>query len=189
MKYPTITTLLICMILTACDKSTTEHNLTTQTSQNPHDLNALADELAKQTPNNTTDTPEVKPIITADGKIKIDLTHIQTTEPKADLTTYKYPIALDSQAVKNYATAHNISHKQAQHSLVIGMASPEVLGKVLDQLKDGKYLAHRLTDGADMTLIITTTPDVEADRFDYVFVDNFGQGLVLPVVIEPQTKK
>lgn len=181
--------MLALFTLSACDKSATEHNLAinqdptpTTPDDNPHDLKALAQELG-QSPE---DLPEIKPIITADGKIQIDWSHIHTKQPKADLATYTYPIALDSQAVKNYAQAYNISDKQAQHSMVVGMASPEVLGKVLDQLKDGKYLGHRLTDGADMTLIITTTPDVVADKAEYVFADKFGQGLVLPVVIEPK---
>lgn len=186
MKHINIITVLVCLtLLSACDKSATEHNLS---RNNPHDLTALADELSQHT-NNTTDTPDIQPIITPDGKIKIDLSHIKTAQPKADLASYDYPIALDTQAVKNYAKAHHITDKQAQHSLVIGMASPEVLGKVLDQLKDGKYLGHRLTDGADMTLIISTTPDVVADSFDYVFADNFGKGLVLPVVIKPAPPK
>lgn len=189
----TIITLLICTaLLTACDKSATEHNIatqsiaqdTTQNTQNPHDLKALADELQDGEP----DTPEIQPLTTDDGKIKLDLSHILTKEPKADLTNYVYPIALDSQAVKNYAKAHNITDKQAQHSLVVGMASPEALGKVLDQLRDGKYISHHLTDGADMTLVITTTPDVVADEFEYVFVDNFGRGLALPVEIRPNSR-
>lgn len=70
--------------------------------------------------------------------------------------------------------------------MVIAMASPEVLSKILDQLRDGKYITHQLTDGADMMLIITTTPDVMADKFDYVFEDEFGRGLVLPVMIQPK---
>lgn len=190
---------LSALSLVACDKSATEHNLAplgepTPTAQydtpahnpnahNPHDLKALANELGKDS--DTSDI-EVKPITTQDGKIQIDWSLIDTKEPKADVATYAYPIALDSQAVKNYAAAHHISDKQAQHSIVVGMASPEVLGKILDQLKNGEYLSHHLTDGADMTLVITTTPNVVGERHDYVFADNFGRGLVLPVVIEPK---
>lgn len=188
---PLALALLTALCLTACDQSATEQNLastaptTPPTQSDPHDLQALAQELGKDEPQ----TPDITPIITKDGKTQIDWSHIHTKEPKASLTNYAYPIALDSQAVKNYAQAYNITDKQAQHSLVIGMASPEVLGKVLDQLKDGKYLGHRLTDGANMTLVITTTPDVVADKVEYVFADNFGRGLVLPVVIEPMTDK
>ncbi|MDO4896053.1 MAG: hypothetical protein Q3971_01715 [Moraxella sp.] len=187
--------LILLMGLTACDHQATEHNLsqhqpsTTEQapSDDPHHLTALMNELnAHQAPD---DIPDIKPIITPDGKTQIDWSLIHTKTTRADVATYDYPIALNSSAVKNYAQAHNITDKEAQHSIVIGMASPEVLGKVLDQLKDGKYLSHRLTDGADMMLIITTTSDVVADKAEYVFADSFGKGLVLPVVIEPTPPK
>lgn len=193
MKYALL--ILALFALSACDKSATEHNLAVSqnptptpaptASDNPHDLKALAEELGQS----DEEMPEVQPIITADGKTQIDWSHIHTKQPKADLATYTYPIALDAQAVQNYAKQYHISPKEAQHSIVVGMASPEALGKVLDQLKDGKYLGHRLTDGANMTLVITTTPDVVADKAEYVFADKFGQGLVLPVVIEPKADK
>lgn len=199
--------LVIMLALCACDKSATEHNfapaigqspepsiqLSTQLSaeqpsestapKNSHDLYALASELSISDPYVL---PDVQPLTTADGKIVLDKTHILTDTPKADVTTYEYPLALDSMAVKNYAKAYNISDKQAQHSMVIAMASPEVLSKILDQLRDGRYIAHQLSDGADMTLVITTTDDVVADKFDYVFADEFGRGLVLPVIIQPK---
>lgn len=177
MRFLTILTLLL---LTACADTQPTPTDTTP-SDDPHDVKALADTLNP----NDSDTP-INPIITPDGKTQIDWSHIHTKEPKADLATYTYPIALDSTAVKNYAQAYNISDKEAQHSLVVGMASPEALGKVLDQLRDGKYLGHELTDGAVMTLIIHTTPDVVADKVDYVFADTFGRGLVLPVEIRPR---
>ncbi|STZ01255.1 Uncharacterised protein [Moraxella lacunata] len=202
MKY---TFLFIAMLaLSACDKSATEHNFAPATGQspdepstqlsaeqpsepttpeNPHDLQALASELSTSDPSAL---PDVQPLTTADGKIALDKTHILTDTPKADTATYDYLITLDSMAVKNYAKAYDITDKQAQHSMVIAMASPEVLSKILDQLRDGRYIAHQLTDGADMTLVITTTPDVVADKFDYVFADEFGRGLVLPVIIQPK---
>lgn len=194
MKY--IPLLVAMLTLCACDKSATEHNFAPATSQspaeqpskpstpeNPHDLQTLASELSTSDPSVL---PDVQPLTTADGKIALDKTHILTDTPKADTATYDYPINLDSMAVKNYAKAYNITDKQAQHSMVIAMASPEVLSKILDQLRGGKYIAHQLTDGADMTLVITTTPDVVADKFDYVFADEFGRGLVLPVIIQPK---
>lgn len=183
-----IITPLLLLGLIACDQSATKHNLSANETapkvENPHDLKALAHELSDDT--DSTDEPDIKPIITKDGKTQIDWTLIHTKEPKAELTNYPYPIALDSTAVQNYAKEYHISPKEAQHSIVVGMASPEALGKVLDQLKDGKYLGHRLTDGANMTLIIITTSDVVADKAEYVFADNFGRGLTLPVVIEPK---
>lgn len=197
MKIVTIA-LLTTLALTACDKSATEQNLAsitppptapsenTNTDSDPHDLQALAAELGKDS--NIPETATAKPIITSDGKTQIDWSHIDTKEPKAELASYAYPIALNSQAVKNYAKEYGINDKQAQHSIVVGMAAPEALGKVLDQLQ-GKYIAHTLTDGADMSLVITTTPDVVGERHDYVFVDNFGKGLMLPIVIKPQSPK
>lgn len=183
--------LLGVLMLGACDDTATKHNLQTissppppENSNNPHDLKALADELSQDSQD--IDTTPIKPITTPDGKVQIDWTHIDTKEPKADLTTYNYPIALDSQAVKNYAAAYNITNKQAQHSIVIGMAAPEALGKVLDQLQ-GKYLGHQLTDGAKMSLVIHTTFDVVGETHDYVFADTFGKGLVIPVVISPRS--
>ena len=168
MKYTPL--LIILLALCACDKYATEANIPTG-------------ELSTSDPSAPSD---IEPLTDADGKITLDKTHILTDTPKADTKTYNYPIALDSMAVKNYAKAYNITDKQAQHSMVIAMASPEVLSKILDQLRDGKYITHQLTDGADMMLIITTTPDVMADKFDYVFEDEFGQGLVLPVMIQPK---
>lgn len=202
-----IAALIACLLLTACGKSTTDHHAqnthdepahqsakptlsTDHVQGNPHDLSALADELdTLDDGRGETDTEtDIKPIITADGKTQIDWSIIHTSTPKADLTDYPYPIALDSTAVKNYAKAYHLTDQQAQHSIVISMASPEVLSKVLDQLKNGQYIAHRLTDGANMTLIITTTSDVVADKSDYVFEGEFGRGLVLPVIIEPSQK-
>lgn len=180
----------VCL-LASCDKTATHHNLAqnapepTASAPDPHDLKALAQELGAD--NHNQETP-VQPILTNDGKIQIDWQWIDTKEPKADLQTYVYPIALDSQAVKNYASTYQISDKQAQHSMVVAMAAPEALGKVLDQLQ-GKYLGHSFSDGAQMSLIINTTADVVGERHDYVFADTFGRGLVLPIVINPQSAK
>lgn len=185
-----IAALATTLLLVACDKTATEQQLqqvtpTQPINQDPHDLKALADELGKDIPIQETNA---KPIITPDGKTQIDWSFIDTKENKADIKHYRYPIALDSQAVKNYANAYQISDKQAQHSMVVAMAAPEALGKVLDQLT-GKYLGHTLTDGAEMTLIIHTTADVVGERHDYVFADTFGKGLVLPVIIKPTPPK
>ncbi len=191
--------LIALLLLSSCDKSATSHNAqeahdvssqasatptsAPKNSGNPHDLKALADTL--HTSDEAADDAEIEPIITPDGKTQINWSLIHTNTPKADLTNYSYPIALDSAAVKNYAKAYQITDKQAQHSIVVSMASPEALSKILDQLKNGQYVSHRLTDGANMSLIITTTPKVVADRSDYVFEGEFGRGLVLPVIIEP----
>lgn len=171
------------LLMNACDKQATEHNLQLSSPpNNPHDLKALADTLGTDT---AEAEPTIKPITTTDGKIQIDWTYIDTKEPRADLTHYDYPIALDSQAVKNYADAYHISTKQAQHSIVVAMAAPEALGKILDQLT-GKYLGHHISDGDNITLTIYTTNDVIPQKRDYIFADSFGKGLVLPVIITPK---
>ena len=68
------------------------------------------------------------------------------------------------------------------------MASNEALSKVLDQLS-GRYVSHELSDGDNVALIIHTSADMAADRYDYVLADDFAKGLVLPIVIQPDGKK
>lgn len=173
---------VVVLAITACTQTPPPPDATqAPTPTDVHDLQALVETLAD---GEDEIFEEVKPIITADGKVQIDWALVDSKEPQADLATYQYPITLDSNAVKNYAKAYSITDAEAQHSMVLAMASPEVLGKLLDQLQ-GKYKSHHLTDGADMTLVIKTAPDVVGERRDYVFADSFGRGLVLPVVIEP----
>lgn len=183
---------LIACLLTACNQqaNTSPAEPTDEPSQahaqpshgtDPHDLEALA----KMLPDDG--SSEAKPITTADGKIQIDWTFIDTKTARANLDNYPYPIAIDTAAVKNYAQAYNISDQAAQHSIVVSMAAPEALGKLLDQLEN-HYRSHELTDGADMKLIVHTTHDVVADTHEYVFADKFGEGLVLPIEIRPATK-
>lgn len=40
-----------------------------------------------------------------------------------------------------------------------------------------------------MTLVIHNSEQMVAENHNCVFVDNFGKGLVLPIVIKPQTAK
>lgn len=174
----------ICLIISCTEavKPTKNIQSLNAESHNPHNTKVLTN-----TPKNNhvaIDDFETRPIITADDKIQINWALIDTNTQRADTINYKYPIALDSQAVKNYAKAYHISDHQAQHSIVVSMATPEVLGKLLDQLEDG-YKEHELTDGADMTLIIHTKNNVVADKHEYVFADKFGEGLVLPIEIRP----
>ncbi len=119
--------------------------------------------------------------------INIDWTQVDSKVVPINPDDYAYPFAVDSMPVKNYATAYNITPKQAQHSMMLAMASPEALNKVLDQIQ-GHYLGHSLTDGADMSLVIYTSDAVVPSRFDYVFADKFGEGLVLPIVITPKSQ-
>lgn len=130
------------------------------------------------------DIPEAKPVITTDSKIQIDWSFIDTKATQATLADYQYPIAIDSTAVKNYASTYGISPAKAQHSIVVSMAAPEALGKLLDQLED-TYISHELTDGANIKLIVHTKANVIADQREYVFADKFGEGLVLPIEIRP----
>lgn len=132
----------------------------------------------------TNDKPkEIAPIELPDGRIQIDWALVDSKTERIDPSTFAYPFAIDSEPVKNYANTYQITPAQAQHSMVLAMASPEVLGKLLDQL-DSNYVGHHLTDGANMSLVITVKPKVVADKYEYVFADNFAKGLVLPVVIE-----
>lgn len=118
----------------------------------------------------------------------IDWSTVASGEQAVDRSNYDYPFAIDSQNVQDYADYFKVDKATAQHNLTLSMASNEALSKVLDQIGE-HYTSHELTDGKDMTLIIHTTPDIEASRYDYVFGDDFAKGLVLPIVIQPDAKK
>ena len=118
----------------------------------------------------------------------IDWSVIDSGEKPADLANYKYPFALDSQNVRDYAEYFKVDNGTAQHNLTISMASNEALSKALDQLSES-YVSHELTDDKEMKLIIHTTPDVAASSYDYVLAGDFAKGLVLPIVIQPDGKK
>ncbi len=119
--------------------------------------------------------------------INIDWSQLDTKVSPVNADEFDYVFGVDSQPVLNYAKAYNITAKQAQHAMTLSMASPEALNKVLDQLQ-GQYLGHSLTDGADMSLVIYTTDDVQASHYEYVFADNFAKGLVLPIQILPASQ-
>lgn len=128
---------------------------------------------------------------TAEGKLAantVDWSLVDSGAKPADPTNYKYPFAIDSQNVRDYAEFFKVDAATAQHNLTISMASNEALSKVLDQLSE-TYVSHELTDGNEMTLVIHTTPDVAASRYDYVLSDDFAKGLVLPIEIKPDGKK
>lgn len=152
----------------------------TEQSNNPHDVDALLNELKAD--DNSPEMPAIKPIITADGKTQIDWSHIDTKTERVDAGSFAYPFAKDSQPVANYAKAYNLSPEQAQHAMTLSMASPEALGKILDQLT-GKYIAHSFRDGDKPALIIQVTPDVVNETHEYVIADKFAEGLVLPIEI------
>ncbi|KAA0938828.1 hypothetical protein [Psychrobacter sp. ANT_H59] len=118
----------------------------------------------------------------------IDWSVMDSGEKPADLANYKYPFALDSQNVRDYAEYFKVDNATAQHNLTVSMASNEALSKALDQLSES-YVSHELTDDKDMKMIIHTTPDVAASSYDYVLAGEFAKGLVLPIVIQPDGKK
>ena len=118
----------------------------------------------------------------------IDWSLVASGEKAVDPANYKYPFALDSQNVRDYAEYFDVDNATAQHNLTISMASNEALSKLLDQLSDS-YTSHEIIDSKDMKLVIHTTPDVAASSYDYVLSDDFAKGLVLPIVIQPDSKK
>ena len=118
----------------------------------------------------------------------IDWSLVASGEKAVAPANYKYPFALDSQNVRDYAEYFDVDNATAQHNLTISMASNEALSKLLDQLSDS-YTSHEIIDSKDMKLVIHTTPDVAASRYDYVLSDDFAKGLVLPIVIQPDSKK
>lgn len=140
----------------------------------------------------TTDQASEAATMTVDSSqnnaYEMDWSLVESGETPADLTSYQYPFALDSQNVTDYAKYFDVDNVTAQHNLTISMASNEALSKALDQLSDS-YVSHELTDETDMKLIIHTTPDVAASSYDYVISDDFAKGLVLPIVIQPDGKK
>ncbi len=118
----------------------------------------------------------------------IDWSKVASGETAADRATYNYPFAIDSRNVQDYADYFDVDNATAQHNLTIGMASNEALSKVLDQV-GSSYTSHEITDSDNAELIIHTTPDMQADRYDYVFSEDFAKGLVLPIVIQPDGVK
>lgn len=148
--------------LTSCDNSANDSNDTAKSS--------------------TTQTPDAADVHTIDWSL------VASGEKAVDTANYEYPFALDSQNVRDYAEYFGVDNATAQHNLTVSMASNEALSKVLDQLSE-TYTSHELTDDKEMKLIIHTTPDVAASRYDYVLSDDFAKGLVLPIVIQPDSKK
>ena len=160
--------------LTACDNTP---DSSVDTADQAANTVATADTTAESS------TVEGKPA--ADT---VDWSLVDSGTKPADPTNYKYPFAIDSQNVRDYADYFKVDAATAQHNLTLSMASNEALSKVLDQIGE-HYTSHELNDGEDMTLIIHTTPDIEASRYDYVFGDDFAKGLVLPIIIQPDAKK
>ena len=171
--------LLISCTLTACQDAS--HQPVASTLDAAQDTSAVPSEAMEA------DQPIAHPITLANGRVQIDWSLIDTSVAPIDPAEYAYPFETNSSAVLNYAKAYDITAAQAQHSMMLSMASPEPLNKILDQLTKGRYLGHELRDGKDMTLIIHTDASVVAEHHDYVIADKFGEGLVLPIEIRPKT--
>lgn len=140
-----------------------------------------------------TTTPESSETSNVDPKNSsvsstVDWSAMDNGQKAADRANYDYPFALDSASVQSYADYFKVDNATAQYNLTVSMASNEALSKALDQLSDS-YVSHELTDGENMELTIHTTPDIKADRYDYVITGDFAKGLVLPIVIKPDGKK
>ena len=157
------------LALTGCDNSA--DNSTNADSVDSSDKTSV-----------TAATPEAPKVNTIDWSL------VASGEKAVDPANYKYPFALDSQNVRDYAEYFDVDNATAQHNLTISMASNEALSKLLDQLSDS-YTSHEIIDSKDMKLVIHTTPDVAASSYDYVLSDDFAKGLVLPIEIKPDGKK
>lgn len=141
----------------------------------------------------TTTTPESSEVTNVNSKNSsgsnaMDWSKTESGQKAADRANYDYPFALDSASVQSYADYFKVDNATAQYNLTVSMASNEALSKTLDQLSDS-YVSHELTDGETMELIIHTTPDIKADRHNYVITGDFAKGLVLPIVIKPDGVK
>ena len=156
------------LTLTGCDNSTDSSNGT--------------DSIDSADKTSVTATSEAAKVNTIDWSL------VASGEKAVDPANYKYPFALDSQNVRDYAEYFDMDNATAQHNLTISMASNEALSKLLDQLSDS-YTSHEIIDSKDMKLVIHTTPDVAASSYDYVLSDDFAKGLVLPIEIKPDSKK
>ena len=126
--------------------------------------------------------------VNSDQAGTVDWAKVASAEQPATVADYKYPFAIDSQNVQNYADYFKVDKATAQHNLTISTASNEALSKVLDQLGNS-YTSHQMTDGRDAKLVIHTTADIAASRYDYVFAEPFAKGLVLPIEIVPDGVK
>lgn len=191
-----IAVVLASFLVMACTQNTPNtQSITTDQTQNSANIHDLS--LKKNSPNTTqidtaqidttqANIPQISPIKNADGTISVDWSLVDSKITPSDTGSYNYPILLDSLPVQNYAKTFDTTAQQAQHAMVLSMASPELINKVLDQLSD-EYLGHRFMDGAKPMLVIYTTDKVTPSEFNYIIADSFGKGLSLPVQIRPKT--
>lgn len=125
-------------------------------------------------------------VSTRNQPLSIDWSRIDSGQKPVATEDFTYPFELEGDSVKSQAKFSDISPKQAQHSLTVGMASNEPLEKLLDQLGDS-YLSHKFSE-SEAKLIVYTTPNVKPSQHNYVIAHEFAQGLTLPIEIIPQPK-
>ena len=125
-------------------------------------------------------------VSTRNQPLSIDWSRIDSGQNPVATEDFTYPFELEGDSVKSQAKFSDISPKQAQHSLTVGMASNEPLEKLLDQLGDS-YLSHKFSE-SEAKLIVYTTPNVKPSQHNYVIAHEFAQGLTLPIEIIPQPK-
>lgn len=181
--------MIASLIFAGCQDAQTAKNLaiidTSEQSKQTADNNSHnADDLLNKTKQSSSESDDTtnKLITTDDGKLRLNWAVIDSKTARVDADNFQYPFGVDSQPVLNYANNFNITAKQAQYAMMLSMASPEALGKIIDQL-GSNYLGHTFQDGANPALIIQTTPAIVAEKHDYVIADSFAQGLVLPIEI------
>ncbi|WP_019518811.1 hypothetical protein [Faucicola boevrei] len=102
---------------------------------------------------------------------------VSVTEEK-----FNYPFKLDSEPVKIYAKSYQLDLQSARHQMTVGMASNELLSKLLDQLGED-YVSHEITTDKNPVFIVHTTPNVEPSQGKYTFSDPFAEGLSIDVSV------
>lgn len=182
--------LAACLIVTGCEQPAGSNNEASQDTNtaplsSPNSATDKIHDLAEESQHSD---PDVTVNNGLSQPIEIDWRKIDSGVKPIDPATFNYPFALDSQPVKSYMEFFSVDAPTAQHNLTVGMASNEALSRVLDQLGN-RYVSHELTDGSDIKLVIHTTNDAAASRYNYVFADPFARGLSLPIVILPDGKK
>ena len=126
-------------------------------------------------------------VSTRNQPLSVDWSRIDSGQKPIAPEDFNYPFELESESVKSQAKFSDITPKQAQHTLTVGMASNEPLEKLLDQLGDS-YLSHKFSE-SEAKLIVYTTPNVEPSQHNYIIAHEFARGLTLPIEIIPQSKE
>ncbi|WP_019671681.1 hypothetical protein [Psychrobacter lutiphocae] len=183
-SHPIIISLCAAMLFVAgCQPTETKSADSSQTKAAAK-ADMTRDKAAVTTANSSAEQDNTNPDLmasTRDKSVSINWQAVDSGVAAIDPANFNYPFKLDSNNVKAQVEFSNISAKQAQHNLTLGMVSNEPIEKIVDQLGDS-YLSHSFSP-EQATLFIYTTPNVAASQHDYVVADEFARGLVLPIVI------